>query len=121
MSLWRRVAILRSIRISRSEGSQWPADGSDAGRTIRIDSGEMGRHSRPGKGEFPADCSDAKIISEIENVANDPTLEHTAQPRGRIMVEGMRDGVEIRVIINSDGVNTVTGYPTNLPRNSKGT
>jgi hypothetical protein len=96
MSLWERVAVLRSIRISRSDGSQCPAVGSDAGRTIRIDSGEMGWHSRPGKGEFPASWSDAKIISEIESIANDATLEHTPQPQPAAPVEAAPEEVRVR-------------------------
>jgi hypothetical protein len=67
----------------------------------------------PGKSEFPSDWSDDKIIEEVENVANDPASRRTVQPNGRIRVEGTRDGVDIRVIIDADGTSIRTAHPIN--------
>lgn len=67
----------------------------------------------PGKSEFPSDWSDDKIIEEVESVANDPASRRTVQPNGRSRVEGTRDGVDIRVIIDTDGVSIRTAHPIN--------
>ncbi len=75
---------------------------------------------KAGKTEFPSNWSDDKIIDEVESVANDPASKRDVQPGGRIKVEGNRDGVEIRVILEPDGITIVTAFPTNLPVNSKG-
>jgi hypothetical protein len=90
-------------------------DGDDYGG-----GGHRAGTGKPNKSEFPASWSDAKTISEIESVANDPASKRFVQPDGRIIVDGMRESVEIRVIIAPDRVTIVTGYPTNVPRNPKG-
>lgn len=69
------------------------------------------------KSEFPAGWSDDKIIREVESVANDSASTRTVQPNGRIRVEGARDGVDIRVIIDADNTSIWTAHPTNMPRN----
>jgi Bacterial EndoU nuclease len=71
----------------------------------------------PGKTEFPRSWSDDKVIAEIESIANDPTSRRSLQPNGRMRVEGMREGIMIRVIINTDGTSIWTAHPTNRPRN----
>jgi RHS repeat-associated protein len=68
----------------------------------------------PNKTEFPADWSRAKIMHEVSDVATDPASKVTQQGASSV-VEGTRDGVNIRVIIRNNRI--VTGYPTNLPRN----
>jgi hypothetical protein len=70
-----------------------------------------------GKSEFPVSWSDDKIITEIESVANDPASARAVQANGRIRFEGTRDGVDIRVIVNRDGVSIWTAHPTNTPIN----
>jgi len=69
-----------------------------------------------GKSEFPAGWSDDKIVKEIESIANDPASTRTLQQNGRTTVEGTRDGVGIRVIVNPD-TSIRTAHPTNTPRN----
>ena len=94
----------------------------DAARRRHILYGDAtGGGHRPGTGikgesEFPAGWSDDKIIREIESVANDPASTRTVQPNGRIRVEGIRDGVGIRVIIDADGTTIRTAHPINTPR-----
>jgi RHS repeat-associated protein len=68
----------------------------------------------PGKSEFPASWSDDKIMHNISDVATDPTSKTTTVGR-TTLVDGTREGVNIRVVIRDGRI--VTGYPTNLPRN----
>jgi hypothetical protein len=86
-------------------------DGDGTGGGHRADTGA------PGKTAFPADWSDDKVIEEVKSVANDPASARTLQPNGRLKVEGSRDGIDIRVIINPDGKTIRTAHPINTPRN----
>ena len=70
----------------------------------------------PGKSEFPVGWSDDRIMHEISDVATDPSLTPRPGRGGRTIVEGTRDGIDIRVIQEANG-DIVTGYPTNVPRN----
>jgi len=70
----------------------------------------------PGKSEFPASWSDDAIIHEISDIATDPAAIRTGLPGGRTLVDGTRNGVDIRVVLGPDG-SIVTGFPTNVPRN----
>ncbi|MCI5189801.1 MAG: hypothetical protein D3905_08375, partial [Candidatus Electrothrix sp. AS4_5] len=76
---------------------------------------------QPGKSEFPSTWSDEKILHEISDVATDPNAAFTASRGGRTIVEGTRDGVDIKVVIeNPDrGERIVTGFPTSTPRNPR--
>jgi len=60
--------------------------------------------------------SDNRIMHAISDIATDPNLTTRAGRGGRTIVEGVRDGVNIRVIQEADGT-IVTGYPLNIPRN----
>jgi RHS repeat-associated protein len=68
----------------------------------------------PGKSEFPAGWSRDRIMDAISDVATDPASKTTTAGR-TTLVDGTRDGVNIRVVIRDNRI--VTGYPTNLPRN----
>jgi RHS repeat-associated protein len=68
----------------------------------------------PGKSEFPANWSRDRIMDAISDVATDPASKTTTAGR-TTLVDGTRDGVNIRVVIRDNRI--VTGYPTNLPRN----
>jgi len=74
----------------------------------------------PGKSEFPPGWSDDRIVDAIKDVANDPASSRAPGRRGRIVVNGSRDGVDIEIIVEGDRTTVVTGYPTNVPRNPKG-
>jgi Bacterial EndoU nuclease len=74
----------------------------------------------PGKSEFPEGWTDDKIISEIEDVANDPNSKRQPSYAGRTEIHGTREGVDIEIILGGDGKTIVTAHPTNLPRNPKG-
>ena len=106
------------VSIARLAASQ----GRPARRTHVLDGeGESGGHQpgtgTAGKSEFPAGWSDDKIVGEVESVANDPVSTRIVRPDGRTVVEGTRDGVNIRVIVSRDHVTVVTGRPTNMPVN----
>jgi len=68
----------------------------------------------PGKSEFPANWSKDRIMDAISDVATDPASKTTTAGR-TTLVDGTRDGVNIRVVIRDNRI--VTGYPTNVPRN----
>lgn len=72
----------------------------------------------PGKSEFPQSWSDEKIAGEISDVATDPSSSRAPAGRGRSIVRGTRDGIDIEVIVEPGG-RIVTGYPTNVPRNPR--
>ena len=89
-----------------------------------LDGDASGGGHRPGTGisgksEFPAGWSDDKIIQAIAEVASDPASTVKPGAGGRQIVEGARDGVDIRAVVepNSGGRRIVTGFPLNLPRN----
>ncbi len=71
----------------------------------------------PGKTEFPADWSNAKIMHMISDIATDPNITPALGRFGRWIMEGMREDVNIRVVIAPDWSDIITGFPTNLPRN----
>ncbi|MBB5801330.1 hypothetical protein F4560_001098 [Saccharothrix ecbatanensis] len=81
----------------------------------------------PGKSVFPQDWSGDKIIHAVSDIATDPTLkweQQTGTPGAdytkkgdpvRYKVEGVRDGVNIRVIIEPAGRGIITGFPVYWP------
>ncbi len=95
----------------------------DAARRTHILDGDVtsGGHragtGKPGKSEFPASWTDDEVIVRIEEVANDSHSFRRSGRRGRTVVSGTRHGVDIEVVIESNGTHIVTGYPTNIGRN----
>jgi RHS repeat-associated protein len=67
-----------------------------------------------GKSEFPSGWSKNKIMHAISDVATDPVSRVTTQGR-TTLVEGTKDGVNIRVVIREGRI--VSGYPTNTQPN----
>ena len=53
----------------------------------------------------------------ISDIATDPASGRVESRRGRVIAEGSHEGVDVRVIQESNG-DIVTGFPTNIPRNS---
>lgn len=72
---------------------------------------------------FPKGWSDDKIMHSISDIATDPSLTWVQQTgrageaftRGgapvRYTVEGVRDGVKIRVVLEPGGEGIITGFP----------
>lgn len=72
----------------------------------------------PGKTPFPQGWSGGRIMHEISDIAIDPVAWQNAGTQGsRTVLTGTRGGVDIRVIVNTNTGEIITGYPTNLPRN----
>lgn len=71
---------------------------------------------KPGKSEFPQGWSDDKIMHEISDIATDPNYISRVGRGGRKITDGNRNGVDIRVVQESNG-DIVSGFPTNVPRN----
>lgn len=100
-----------------------PAIVHDAARRHILDGDARGGGHRfgtgaPGKSEFPADWSDEKIIAAIEAVANDASSRKYRRSRdSRVIVEGVRDGIVLRVVIEADGIQIITAHPIDVPRN----
>lgn len=73
---------------------------------------------RAGKSEFPSDWTDRKITSQIFDIATDSSIAWSKfNSQGYIVGSGMREGLEIRVVIDKKTGRIITGYPTNTPRN----
>jgi hypothetical protein len=75
-----------------------------------------------GKSEFPLRWSDNQTIDYIMDVVKDPSSRWKLQepprsPLDRWKVEGTKDGVDIRVIVEPDGEGIITAFPTNIPPN----
>jgi hypothetical protein len=94
------------------KGEEHILDGDETGGGHRPGTG------KPGKSEFPSGWTDEKIVGEISDVATDPNSARSPSRGGRTVVEGTRDGTDIRVIVDPSG-RIVTGYPTNTPRNPR--
>jgi Bacterial EndoU nuclease len=106
--------------------SQESASGSPAGTGTSADPGGTGemppgrvvstggghRHGagRAATTEFPATWSDDEVLDRIISVARDPDLMPVWQPNQRWRVRGVRDGVEIFVIMGRDGA-IATAWP----------
>jgi RHS repeat-associated protein len=92
-------------------------------RTNHILNGDEtgGGHLWPGlsgKTPFPSDWSPGQIMHAISDIATDPPAWANAVRQGsRTILTGVRDGVDIRVIVDNDTGDIVTGYPTSLARN----
>ena len=65
---------------------------------------------RPGKTPFPKDWTDQKIMNHISDIATDPKIPWMPGKGGRVLAEGVRENLKIRVVIsNKKGI--VTGHP----------
>jgi RHS repeat-associated protein len=100
------------VDLTDARGRQHILDGEPNGG-----GGHRAGTGRSGKSEFPADWTDEQILHNISDVATDPAATRVTQGNGNIRVDGTRDGVDIRVILDPPGSRIITGFPTNLPKN----
>lgn len=71
-----------------------------------------------GKTPFPASWSSTRIMNTISDIATDPAAWQNAVTQGsRTILTGSVHGVDVRVVVDSQTGEIITGYPTNLPRN----
>lgn len=78
---------------------------------------------RRGKDKFPITWSEEKILRNVSDIATDPKLTWVQQTGvkgslytkkgepARFKVEGVRDGVKIRVIVEPAGSGVITAFP----------
>lgn len=74
----------------------------------------------PGKSEFPARWSDRQTIKYISDIIKNPNsqwIKQPGRPPNRWRIEGTREGVNIRIIVEPQGQGVITAFPTNRPRN----
>ena len=126
------IIAVRDRNIARNANSNIP-NGINVNRLSRI-SRERQRHildgdatggghgpgrGIPGKSEFPSRWSDRQVINYISDIIKDPRSRWTQQPGKpvRWRIEGRRNGVDIRVIVEPQGQGVITAFPTNRPRN----
>ena len=64
----------------------------------------------PGKTLFPREWGENKIMHHISDVATDPHIPYVPAGGSRVMAQGVRENVKIRVIIDRSG-EIVTGHP----------
>jgi len=92
-------------------------------RTEHILQGDAtgGGHLWPGaagKSAFPESWSSTRIMNTISDIATDPAAWQNAVTQGgRTVLTGSVDGVDVRVVVDTQTGEIITGYPTNLPRN----
>lgn len=68
----------------------------------------------PNKTTFPEDWTADRLLDAIEDVARNPDQAPVQDRDGSWLVEGIRDGVEIKVRVGDDGI-IRTGYPVRGP------
>lgn len=74
----------------------------------------------PGKSEFPARWTDRQVIRYISDIIKDPNsrwIKQPGRPPNRWRIEGTRDGINIRIIVEPQGQGVITAFPTNRSRN----
>ena len=100
------------VNLANKQRTKHILDGDATGGGHRPNTGS------PGKSEFPDGWTDGKIMHEISDIATDPNAIRKDGRGGRVVVDGTRDGIDIRVIQEKSG-EIVTGFPTNTVRNPK--
>jgi len=70
------------------------------------------------KSEFPKSWDDAKIINNIKKVAANDNLKWKKQGNGYYAATQRVDGVRVRVILDKERDDIVTGYPVSTKRNA---
>jgi hypothetical protein len=73
--------------------------------------GHKSGSGKPGKTEFPQSWSDDKIISVITRIANDQKLPMRQSGKRYWLRMGEEDGLQIRVVLDRERSEIVTGYP----------
>lgn len=116
------AALRYEANLTTKSGDEFVNLASQA-RTTHILQGDAtgGGHLWPGgagKSPFPQSWSGDRIMHEISDIATDPAAWRSGVPQGgRTILTGTRDGVDIRVVVDTRTGEIITGYPTNVPRN----
>jgi len=70
------------------------------------------------KSEFPQDWSDSQIIGNIQKVAANDNLKWKQQKNGYFVATDEINDVKIRVVLDKEKDDVVTGYPVSTARNA---
>ncbi len=70
------------------------------------------------KSEFPKGWDDAKIVGSIKKVAANDNLKWKKQKNGYFAATQRVDGIRVRVILDKERDDIITGYPVNTKRNA---
>lgn len=83
------------------------------------ESGGGHHHSanRPCKTEFPTNWDEEKIIETVKKLAANDNADWRQEENGYFVAEQPYEDLEIRVVLDEEGDDIITAYPTNLPRN----
>ena len=68
-----------------------------------------------GKPEFPASWSDQQIFHNALDIATDPSYSWFRQGHGNFIIDAMRDGVDMRVVIDRFGSEIISAFPITTP------
>ncbi len=83
------------------------------------DSGGGHHHSanRPCKTEFPDNWTAEKIIETVKKLAANDNADWRLEDNGYYVAEQPYEGLDVRIVLDQEGDDIITSYPTNLPRN----
>lgn len=74
---------------------------------------------KPGKTEFPPSWDEDKIITTITKIANDNHLPMRQSGKRYWLRMGEEENLQIRVVLDRERREIVTGYPVNVSKNSR--
>jgi hypothetical protein len=92
------------------QASDDTADWERSARAVSTGGGHRHAAGRAGTTEFPATWSDDDVLAHILSVARDPDLAPVWQPNQRWRARGVRDEVDITVLIDRNGT-IITAWP----------
>lgn len=120
-ALWGRSVAVRDFGLAANTADDLVNLASPA-RTSHILDGHM-PPGQPGKTLFPGSWSPEQIMHNVSDLATDPALQWIQQSGKlgaeftkngapvRYLVDGVRDGVPMRVIVQPGGEGIITGFP----------
>ena len=73
--------------------------------------------NRPCKTEFPESWNEDKIIETVKKLAANDNADWRQEDNGYYVAEQPYEGLDVRVVLDQEGDDIITAYPTNLPRN----
>ncbi|MCR6688583.1 EndoU domain-containing protein [Cellulomonas sp.] len=118
---WVRPASVRDDGVAANSVDELADLASASRRSHILDGHRYGGEA--GNTWFPKGWSDGKIMQSISDIATDPSLTWVQQtgPAGAAFtrggapviyrVDGVRDGVKIRVVLQPGGEGIITGFP----------
>lgn len=72
---------------------------------------------KPCKSEFPENWNEDKVIGAIELIAVNDNLDWRKEQNGYHVAEHQLEDLKIRVVLDKEKDDIITGYPVNVARN----